>query len=129
MQKLFLVSIIISSLSACKKENTSPQQLIIGKWTMLSASADTFKNNTLTGSGTEQFEASDFAEFRSDGSVTSVSHRTRMTNNYSVLGDTLFFDSGGKAKIKTLTKNTLTYYFTKVINTSYWIINTFYIKK
>ncbi len=127
---LLYIIIILAFIPGCKKDRpTGANGLIIGKWSFLPTTYETYTNGLISHTSTQYYTLTDYAEFKSNGSFQSQSNGTTYFNQYSILGDTLIFDNINKVKIKTVTENSLSYYSRSEINATQYRITTFNFKK
>ena len=131
MKKLFpSLTLACCLLCSCKKDNPStPAELIVGRWTVTSATHELFTNGTVSSSSEEHYGAGAYAEFKSNGSFQSQTSGAQYNQQYQLKGDTLIFDNTNTARIKILTANNLTYFFRDSINPAQYRVNTFYLVK
>jgi C-terminal lipocalin-like domain len=112
MKKLLFVAIASMALfSACKKkdvEKTTAEKLI-GRWALVSDTYNDYYGGSahiINYTGT----ASDYVEFKADGTVTASYQGSSNTTSYSLQGDTKVVIAGETNEIRTLTDNGLVLY-------------------
>jgi hypothetical protein len=122
----FLLSIVI--LLGCKKSESiiSP---IVGKWSLLPTKYEFYTNGVITNSSTQSYQASDYVEFRANGTMESKTNGTLYVGSFILNGDSITFDNINKAKVTQLTSDKLMYYFRDSINSTQNRITTFSLNK
>lgn len=126
-----LLFFTVSLLLACKK-NSDPgtsTSLVVGKWNMQPTVYEGYANGTLSTTNTQQYDATDYVEFKADGTMQSKSMGSIQTHQYSVKNDTLIFDNVRKSKINALTANTLSYTYIDYLSATYYTKSTFNLKR
>ena len=132
MKHLILFFLLtISLLFSCKKDNavTSNASLIIGRWSLSPTTYQLYTDRTLSSTSAEQYDVSDYAEFKQDGTFQTEANGGPFIYRYKLESDSLIFDNTKKAKITILTSSNLSYFFTDSINPRQYRITTFNFKK
>lgn len=123
MKKLTLFLFMLASLAtitACKKDKFSDkpaQQKILGKWTFVSVTTETTRSSKVE-TTTEQADAGDYFDFRSDGKVYFVLNGDKeQSAPYSIENENTLKIDGDSFTIATLTENQLAFEETSVTST------------
>ncbi len=124
----FLILVFIFLINSCKKDNATSSDssgLIIGKWFVINHVTQYYTNDTLSSTSTQQPYSQDYVEFRNDGSFATFENGGGpFISIYKVESDSIIFENTRKAKIKTLTKSDLSYYFTEKVSSNQYSVNT-----
>lgn len=125
----FLILVLIFSIISCRKHGTSSNdssELIRGKWFTINHTTQHYTNDTLSSTSTRQPSLQDYLEFRIDGSFETLENGVGpFTGMYKVEAGSIIFENTRKAKIKTLTKSNLSYYFTEKVSSNQYSVDTF----
>ena len=112
----------------CKKDDTT-DALIIGKWSLRPSTNELYTNGVVTGYSLQNYEASDYLEFKNGGTMQGRVNGTLSTMTYILAADSLTFNNTNTAKITQLTSNSLIYYFKDSINPIEYRISTYFLFK
>lgn len=128
MKQILIFLTCIYFLIGCKKSDSSISP-IIGKWSLHPTTYDLYTNGILASSSTQNYQPSDYAEFKNGGTMESKTNGTLYTSTFLLEGDNLTFDITKKAKIVQLNSDKLIYYFRDSINLTQYRITTFSLYK
>ena len=87
---------------------------------MLPGLYEGYINGSLTSTNTQQYEASDYVEFQNNGTMLSKVYGNIFNDQYKVENDSLVINSIRKAKINTLTANSLSYSFIEHLSATHY---------
>lgn len=116
---LYFILIALLPATACNKDkgNSSP---IIARWRFNPSVRQSFLNGNSQPSGTQSYEATDYIEFKADGTAESRALSRIETFPYSLVNDTTLIVNGRKTRLNTLTSATLSYTFTDTTNANFY---------
>lgn len=130
MKYFSLLVVLAVIFIGCRKENeNSNSSSILGKWSLLPTTYDSYLDDSLSHTSTENFDASDYLEFKKDGTGFSHLRETNYIFNYRLVEDSILFDNKNKAKITTLTSSNLSYQFSEKVTSRERLVVTFNLKK
>lgn len=119
---IIVIAIVTISFSCNKSTNDNP---IIGRWSESPSTTLGYTNGVLTTSRTDNYDASSYMLFRTNGTFEDLSNGRPEAGTYAILNDSIAFNNVNSGKINILTANDLSYTFKSVLSPTYYTIITF----